>query len=173
MCPKEGSRRPTRQSPRRRGNKFQVTKPKVKARPPNGLSPTSSPARASAAPSAIPAPAVTASTVDRDARPVDPAAVNARRRPTPPTPWYLNKPATIVSRGGLPGKIRMVRFAIGVRTVFLGLGARASQHVGRTCQDLGNKCCLPRRAPGREGPNVCHWARDCPNRAALEARLRR
>ena len=40
---------------------------------------------------------------------------------------------------------------------YIGLGTDVPRHVGRTCQDLGNKCDPPRRAPGCDGAGACHW----------------
>ena len=56
---------------------------------------------------------------------------------------------------------------------YVGLGRCVPRHFGRARQDLGNKCFSPRHAPGCEGPDMRHWARNCPNRASLEARMRR
>ena len=55
----------------------------------------------------------------------------------------------------------------------LGTGAHVPRHEGRSRQNLGNPRHLPRRAPGREGKDVCHWARNCPNRHLVETGMRR
>ena len=55
---------------------------------------------------------------------------------------------------------------------YLRTGAHAPRHKGRSCEDLGNPCYLPRRAPGWT-EEICHWARNRPNRQQLEGRMRR
>ena len=67
-------------------------------------------------------------------------------------------------KGSLRGKCK---------NCYVGLGARVSRREGRLRQDLGNQCYLPRRARSYERKNARHWARDCPNRAHLDARARR
>ena len=50
---------------------------------------------------------------------------------------------------------------------YIGLGTHVPRHVGRTCQDLGNECYRPRRAPGRDGAGVYHWGRGRPARRPI------
>lgn len=51
---------------------------------------------------------------------------------------------------------------------YTGTGSHVPQHKGRSRQDLGNPCLPQSRAPGCEGKDICHWARDCPSRTQLD-----
>ena len=59
------------------------------------------------------------------------------------------------------------------KNCYSGTGADAPRRKSRSRRDLGNPRHLPRRAPGREGKEVYHWARDRPNRQLLEGKMRR
>ena len=59
------------------------------------------------------------------------------------------------------------------KNCFIGLGTHVPKHNGRSCQDLGNRCYLPRSARDCGRRRARHWARDCPNRAQLNGRSRR
>ena len=56
---------------------------------------------------------------------------------------------------------------------YVGTGSHVPRHKSRSCQDLGNPCHLRRRAHDCGKRNVCHWARDCPNRGRLGERAKR
>ena len=60
-----------------------------------------------------------------------------------------------------------------VTFVFLGTGTHAPRHTGSSRHNLGNKCYLVSNVPGCEGEQVCHWLRECPNRAFKNGRKRR
>ena len=45
------------------------------------------------------------------------------------------------------------------KNCYIGLGAHVPRRAGRPCQDLHNRCLLPRRAPVCESLNARHWAR--------------
>ena len=59
------------------------------------------------------------------------------------------------------------------KNCYVGLGMHVPIHKGKSCQELGNPCYLPRQARSCVKKNACHWARDCPNRQELNLRPRR
>ena len=59
------------------------------------------------------------------------------------------------------------------RNWYVSTGAHVLRHEGRSRQDSGTPRYLPRRAPGCVGKDICHRARDCPNRPQLEKKMRR
>ena len=59
------------------------------------------------------------------------------------------------------------------KNCYIGLGAHVPEHEGRSCQDLGNQCYLPRRFRDCERKRAFHVARDCPNRVQSNERARR
>ena len=55
----------------------------------------------------------------------------------------------------------------------LGAGAHAPRHAGSSRRNLGSRCYLARNVPVCGGKQICHWIRDCPNRASQNVRKRR
>ena len=58
------------------------------------------------------------------------------------------------------------------KNCYIGLGTHVPKREGRSCQDLGSQCYLPRRARGCERKRAPLGA-DCPNRIQLNERPRR
>ena len=59
------------------------------------------------------------------------------------------------------------------KNCYVGLGMHVPIHEGKSRQELGNPCYLPRHARSCEKKSARHWARDCPNRRELIMRPRR
>ena len=59
------------------------------------------------------------------------------------------------------------------KNCYMGHGAHAPKHEGKSRRDLGNPCRLVCRAPDCERRRECHWGRDCPNKNQLPVRPNR
>ena len=128
-------------------------------------------------------------------RPVSPRRDNPRipRPPSKNRPNKQRRPRSPPRRGPPPNvettkeksarDTRLVAWAAGLdgkgslkgkcKNCYVDVGMHVPIHEGKSRQELGNPCYLPRRARSCERKNARHWARECPNRRELNTRQRR
>ena len=131
---------------------------------------------------------------DSAARPASPRRENPRSsrppkkkgpaRPRPRSPYQRAPPPdSEISKDKSVREVRFAAWSAGqdekgslkdkCKNCYVGLGMHVPIHKGKSRQELGNPCYLPRQARSCVKKNACHWARDCPNRRELNLRPRR